>query len=96
MLSSTNMTHILPNAKCQSAFPVNTKHLYNIFTMLDQRRRRCADVVQMVYKCVEFAGSLLMSQAPNADELVYTNNLLGGDFLTSLCFSLRYIIISGL
>ena len=25
--------------------PANTKHLYNIYTMLDQRRRRCADVV---------------------------------------------------
>ena len=25
--------------------PVNTKHLYNIYTMLDQRRRRWADVV---------------------------------------------------
>ena len=26
---------------------VNTKHLYNICVMLDQRRRRCAYVVQM-------------------------------------------------
>ena len=25
--------------------PVNTKHLYNIYTMLDQRQRRWADVV---------------------------------------------------
>ena len=25
--------------------PVNTKHLHNIYTMLDQHRRRCADVV---------------------------------------------------
>ena len=30
--------------------PVNTKHLYNICTMLDQRRGRWADVVQMLYK----------------------------------------------
>ena len=37
--------------------PVYTKHLYNISTMLDQRRRRLADVVQMLYKCVVFAGS---------------------------------------
>ena len=29
----------------------NTKHLYNIYTMLDQRRRRWADVVYMLYKC---------------------------------------------
>ena len=34
----------------------NTKHLYNICTMLDQRRRRWADVVQMLYKCFVFAG----------------------------------------
>ena len=36
--------------------PVNTKHLYNIYTMLDRRRRRWADVVQMLYKCFVFAG----------------------------------------
>ena len=35
---------------------VNTKHLYNICTMLDQCRRRWADVVQMLYKCFVFAG----------------------------------------
>ena len=34
----------------------NTKHLYNICTMLVQRRRRWADVVQMLYKCFVFAG----------------------------------------
>ena len=27
------------------------KHLYHICTMLDQRRRRWANVVQMLYKC---------------------------------------------
>ena len=26
-------------------YPANTKHLYNIYKMLDQRRRRSADVV---------------------------------------------------
>ena len=36
--------------------PVNTKHLYNICTMLDQRRRRWADVVQMLYKSFVFSG----------------------------------------
>ena len=35
----------------------NTKRLYNICTMLDQRRRRWADVVQMLYKCFVFAGN---------------------------------------
>ena len=37
--------------------PANTKHLYNICTMLDQRRRRWVDVVQMLYKCFVFAGN---------------------------------------
>ena len=37
-------------------FPANTKHLYNICTMLDQRRRRWADVVEMLYKYFVFAG----------------------------------------
>ena len=32
------------------------KHLYTICTMLDQRRRRWADVVQMLYKCFVSAG----------------------------------------
>ena len=36
--------------------PVNTKHVYNICTMLDQRRRRWANVVQMLFKCFVFAG----------------------------------------
>ena len=41
-------------------FPVNTTHLYNIYTMLDQRRKRWADAVQMLYKCVFlFAGLVL-------------------------------------
>ena len=31
--------------------PANTKLLYNICTMVDQRRRRWDDVVQMLYKC---------------------------------------------
>ena len=46
-------TYIIHEA---SAIPENTKHLYNIFTMLDQRRRRWADVVLMLYKCFVFAG----------------------------------------
>ena len=32
-------------------------HLYNICTMLDQRRRRWADMVQMLYKCFVYAGN---------------------------------------
>ena len=37
-------------------YTVNTKHMYNICTTLDQRRRRWADVVQMLYKCFVFTG----------------------------------------
>ena len=40
----------------RSDYPANTKHLYNICTMLDQRQRRWADIVQMLYKCFVFAG----------------------------------------
>ena len=36
----------------------DTKHLYNICTMLDQRRRRWANIVQMLYNFFVFAGSL--------------------------------------
>ena len=36
--------------------PANTKRLYIICTLLDQRRRRVADVVQMLYKYFVFAG----------------------------------------
>ena len=35
--------------------PANTKHLHNICTMLDQRLRRWADVVQMLHKFVVLA-----------------------------------------
>ena len=40
--------------------PVNTEHLYSICPMLDQRRRRWADVVQMLCKCFVFAGIFMM------------------------------------
>ena len=39
-----------------AAVSVNAKHLYDICTMSDQRRRRWADVVQIPYKCFVFAG----------------------------------------
>ena len=44
--------HILEHPLIQ----VITKHLYTICTMLAQRRRRWASVVQMLYKCFVFAG----------------------------------------
>ena len=37
--------------------PANTKYLYNICIMLDQRRRRLADVVQMLCKCFCVLGN---------------------------------------
>ena len=43
-------TRILTDLQYVSSSPASTKHLYNICTMLDQRRRRLADVVQMFYK----------------------------------------------
>ena len=41
--------------------PVNTKHLYNICTTLGQRRRRWADVVQMLYKSFVFGAVFSIS-----------------------------------
>ena len=34
--------------------------MHNICTMLDQRRRRWADIVQVLYKCFVFAGAGLL------------------------------------
>ena len=42
------------NISCM--YTANKKYLYNIYTMLDQRRRRWTDVVQTLYKCFAFAG----------------------------------------
>ena len=47
--------------------PVNIKQLYKICTMLDQRRRRWAGVVQMLYKCFVFAGLQI-----NCEENMYS------------------------
>ena len=47
---------VMLSTACSQDMPVNTKQLYNICTMLDQRQRRWVDVVQMLYKCFVFAG----------------------------------------
>ena len=39
--------------------PSEHKTLYKICTMLDQRRRRWADVVPMLYKCFVLTGSMV-------------------------------------
>ena len=47
------------HGKCdreEAQWPADIKHWYNICTMLDQTRRRWADVLQMLYKCFAFAG----------------------------------------
>ena len=46
--------------------PLSTKHLHNICTMLDQRRRRWAEVVQMLYKSFVSAGHLLLGSINNS------------------------------
>ena len=46
-------------------FSVSTKHLYNIYAMLDQRRRRLVGLVYMLYKYIVFTagyGSLHLHQ----------------------------------
>ena len=37
-------------------YSANTKYLYTLCTMLEQRRRRWAEVVQLLYKCFAFVG----------------------------------------
>ena len=48
-----------------SYIPVNTKDLYHICTMLDQRRRRWAGVVQMLYKCLMFTVMAHHAEMPS-------------------------------
>ena len=66
--------------KCETA---NTKHLYDICTMLDQRRRRWADFVQMLYNFFIFAG-----WAPGFDSTVvmwmYSRN---ASSLNNMCWT---------
>ena len=45
------------NAWCFLGCVQPSKHLYSICTMLDQRRRCWADVLQMLYKCFVFSGN---------------------------------------
>ena len=50
---------LYPSNRGRYPDPANTKHLLNICTMLDQRRRRWADVLQMLCKCFVFTGDSL-------------------------------------
>ena len=46
-----------PRVSWAASNPVNTKHLYNICTIWNQRQKRWADVVQILYNCFVFAGN---------------------------------------
>ena len=53
---SVSIFYALIKEKDFTVIPANRKHLYNIYTMLEQRRRRWAGVVKMLYTCFVFAG----------------------------------------
>ena len=66
---------------CLHDNPANTKHLYNIYAMLGQRRRRWADVVLMLYKCFLFAGNIRLG------------NKTGSVLLSALTLFFLYIFV---
>ena len=63
-------------------FPANTRLLYNICTMLDQRQRRWADVVQMLYKSFVFVG-LFVSKTMHKYISYYVPRMTDGRFPSS-------------
>ena len=62
-----------PNFMDATSYSVNTKHLYNIYTMSAQRRKRWADVVQMLYKCFVFAWYSCPSDYPPCPSWILSN-----------------------
>ena len=67
--------HDKPTNIFSSIIPVNTKHLYNICTMLDQRRGCWAAAVQMLYTCFVFAVMFSREIHHPHRILVVNNNL---------------------
>ena len=74
--------------------PANKKQKHNICTMLDQRRRRWADVVQILYKCFVFAWMTVNSydllkiwSRPTLENLS-----LNVQFQISCCYVLQQIV----
>ena len=53
----------------------NRKHLYNIWSMLDQRRRRWVDNVHMLYKCFLFAGCTLILALLRTSQIAVHNHV---------------------
>ena len=64
---------VVPRRTQDIAVQANTNHLYNMCTMLDQRRRRWADVVEMLYKCFVFAGIIISIWFLFLIEILYSN-----------------------
>ena len=51
----------------------NTKHLHNIYTMLNQRQSRWAGVVWMLYQCFVFAGLRYCDEKATVIWIQWTN-----------------------
>ena len=60
--------------------------------MLEQRRRRWADVVQMLYKCFVFAG-LLRYCAEHNLHFIWNNNTTFLQILVGKYFFLAYVLL---
>ena len=50
-------TNLTTELKRHWTNPVNTKHLYDIYTTSAQRLRRWSNIVEMLYKCFVFTGN---------------------------------------
>ena len=51
--------------------PANTKKMYNIYTMLDQRRRRWVDVSKMLYTYFVFTGELTLRACKLCQQVLF-------------------------
>ena len=69
-----------------SLHPVSTKHLYDISTMSDQRRRRWTDIVQMLYKYFVFAGHSLPARLGSCQWQCYNIQALTNNDALTQCW----------
>ena len=69
-----------PRGTVAYTFSVNKTHLYNICTMLDLRRRRWADVVQMFYKCFVFAGFAFQNKTGDVETMSVNFSASGAQY----------------
>ena len=77
-----------------SSIPVNTKHFYNICTMLDQRRRRWKNVIQMFCVCRGIAAGLVLLTACGDYKPTPTQCLLNVGPVSPLVASIHSILVS--